>query len=128
MLTLLVYLPLQAATGAVMVDPVDRSVIGRGHPDSSHPLKHAVMVCIDSVAAGQGGGVWRGKRTRPSLLQTDTQCTASAVPEEGVSHVPSTGSSYSVNDSPPAPKKPKHEKQYLCSGYDLYTTKEPCVM
>ena len=29
---------------------------------------------------------------------------------------------------PPPTKRPKTTTQYLCSGYDLFSTKEPCVM
>ena len=56
------------AVGAVMVDPVLGAVVGRGHTDASHPLKHAAMLCIDAVAHGQGGGAW-GEGKPPSLLQ-----------------------------------------------------------
>ena len=42
------------------MDPKGGRVVGTGSSEASnHPLKHAVMVAIDSVAAYQGGGVWK---------------------------------------------------------------------
>ena len=45
--------------GAVVVDPVLQKVVGIAHDQRhAHPLQHCVMVCIDNVAHGQGGGAW----------------------------------------------------------------------
>lgn len=46
------------AVGAVVVDPASDRVLATGHDCSSvaSPLLHAVMVCIDLVAQGQGRG------------------------------------------------------------------------
>lgn len=49
---------MQASGGAVIVDPVVKRVIARAFADTDHPTRHAVMVCIDQVAMGQGGGAW----------------------------------------------------------------------
>ncbi len=84
-------------------------IVGRGLSDSTHPLKHAVMVAIDNVAVEQGGGVWNQEKA--SLLQDKLT------------------SEYDFKDVElPAAKRLKKSSQYLCTGYDLYTVKEPCVM
>ena len=45
--------------GAVVVDPVLQKVVGIANDQRHvHPLQHCVMVCIDNVAHGQGGGAW----------------------------------------------------------------------
>ncbi|XP_067942618.1 probable inactive tRNA-specific adenosine deaminase-like protein 3 isoform X2 [Watersipora subatra] len=45
--------------GAVIADTERKQLIGIGHSmTGAHPLKHAVMVAIDSVAHNHGGGVW----------------------------------------------------------------------
>ena len=43
------------------MDPETDCVIAKSHDlrHGNHPLKHAVMVCIDLVAKSQGGGMWR---------------------------------------------------------------------
>lgn len=84
--------------------------MARGFSDPAHPLKHAVMVAIDNVAVGQGGGAWN--QSKPSVLLKET-----------------IGDTIKENDlEMPTAKRPKKSTQYLCTGYDLYTVKEPCVM
>lgn len=95
----------QTPVGAVIVNPTSGEVISKAHtlPSHQHPLWHAVMLCIDKVAAQQGGGAW----------------------EKGVS----IGDGKAVeSDSEAPPTKKSRSDEYLCSGYDLYTTREPCVM
>lgn len=90
------------AVGAVVVDPEQKRIIAVGHDcRREHPLHHAVMVCIDLVARSQGGGCYRFDR------YTACQFT-------------SPKSSTSDSGSDPQP--------YICTGYDLYVTREPCIM
>ena len=41
-----------------IIDPATKEVVAMAHSDPDHPIRHAVMVCIDDVAKRQGGGVW----------------------------------------------------------------------
>ena len=122
----------QSAVGAVVVDPSSNRIVTQAHTDSSHPLKHAVMVCIDNVARQQGGGTWIGKSNLSSLAaftqSKATHCSTgtSSTEREKLTETSIPGRQ-SPEGSPPA-KRLKEERQYLCSSYDLYTTKEPCVM
>lgn len=89
--------------GAVIVDPSEDQIVAAAHDirlRSGHPLKHAVMVCVDLVAHSQGGGVWN---CSDSLLYN-------------------TAREIQVNSDG------KKVGPYLCTGYDLYVTEEPCVM
>lgn len=87
--------------GAVIVDPESGQVIARGSTCPAHPLKHAVMVCIDAVAKSQGGGAWN-----------DNASSMRLGPDE---YAPPT-------------KKLKVGQNYLCTGCDVYVSVEPCIM
>ena len=54
----------QVPIGAVIIDPANEKVLASCHDLRNlgiNPLQHAVMVCIDLVAKGQGGGAWQFK-------------------------------------------------------------------
>ncbi|XP_015275910.1 PREDICTED: probable inactive tRNA-specific adenosine deaminase-like protein 3 [Gekko japonicus] len=90
--------------GAVVVDPATGRVLAVGHDcrDGINPLLHAAMVCIDLVACGQGGGAYR--------YQDYPGCSFLL-------------SANGLDQSSGADGLP-----YICTGYDMYLTREPCVM
>ncbi|XP_071212062.1 probable inactive tRNA-specific adenosine deaminase-like protein 3 [Salvelinus alpinus] len=109
------------AVGAAVIDPEAERILAVGHDcrQGGHPLHHAIMVCIDLVARGQGGGAYTYDKypacqsalpySSPSQKQGTTTMTTCGVVQDG--------------DSAEESGEP-----YICTGYDLYVTREPCVM
>lgn len=104
------------AVGAVVVDPASGRVLATGHDCSSSasPLLHATMVCIDLVAQGQGQGTYD---LRPHPACSFTPASAS----QGVQAI-------SVHTLDKDMDTDDNGLPYVCTGYDLYITREPCAM
>ncbi|KAI7886418.1 cytidine deaminase-like protein [Lichtheimia hyalospora FSU 10163] len=86
---------------ARIVDPAKQRIIAEAQDTrhvSSHPLHHAVMNCVDAVAKAE-----RIAATDTSSMGRPKRKASQVVEEE----------SNSV---------------YLCTGYDIYLTHEPCAM
>lgn len=106
------------AVGAVVVDPASGRVLATGHDCSSaaSPLLHATMVCIDLVAQGQGRGTYD--------LGPHPACSfAPASAPQGVR----VGSVRKLDEDADEDTD-EDGLPYVCTGYDLYVTREPCVM
>lgn len=87
--------------GALIVDPRKDTTLAMTsccHDEGEYPLHHAVMKCIDLVAHSQGGGAW-------------------AVCPDSTFHRALPDEETSTEDTP-----------YLCTGYELYVSHEPCIM
>ncbi|CAL8266237.1 unnamed protein product [Lota lota] len=104
----------QEPVGAAMVDPKEERIIAVGHDcRGGNPLHHAVMVCIDLVARGQGGGAYR--------FEEYPACTAAL-------SLTSSHSKPASETSKTIARVVDEGQPYICTGYDLYVTREPCVM
>ncbi|KYO41252.1 probable inactive tRNA-specific adenosine deaminase-like protein 3 [Alligator mississippiensis] len=86
--------------GVAVVDPATGCVLAVGHDcrRGLHPLLHAAMVGIDLVAHGQGGGAYSYR----DFASCSFQPLVDGSPHEGL--------------------------PYICTGYDMYLTREPCAM
>lgn len=106
------------AVGAVVVDPTSGCVLATGHDCSSatSPLLHATMVCIDLVAQGQGRGTYD--------LKPHPACSfAQAATPQGVR----VGPMHKLDEDADT-EADEDSLPYVCTGYDLYVTREPCAM
>lgn len=106
------------AMGAVVVEPASGRVLATGHDCRSvtSPLLHATMVCIDLVAQGQGRGTY-DLRLHPACSFTPATSPQS-VQVGSVRKLDEDMDMEMDGDGLP----------YVCTGYDLYVTREPCAM
>jgi tRNA(Arg) A34 adenosine deaminase TadA len=81
-------------------DPSSKCLKVDTHDMIRHPLRHATMICIDQVAKKELAKE-RGGLPPPASSSPSTPFLSSSSSEE---------------------------EGYLCSGFDLYLTREPCMM
>ncbi|KFM77899.1 tRNA-specific adenosine deaminase-like protein 3, partial [Stegodyphus mimosarum] len=99
----------------IVVDPSSSKIIAIAHDCRHlHPMQHAIMVAVDLVARSQGGGSWN-------------------IDSEYVYHLPFSKEEAEKNIAElkslnPGKDVKKMSLPYLCTGYDLYVTREPCIM
>ena len=95
------------------MDPVTNSILAAAHDCAeSDPLKHAVMVAIDMIAWLQGSGAYNLKYK----INDNGYCIIDC--------------NFSANDISISNSKISNNLKtgYLCTGYDIYLSHEPCVM
>ncbi|CAM9678563.1 unnamed protein product [Laminaria digitata] len=134
----------RATVGAVLVDPAAGKVVASSslerqkvHDDwppsmRDHPLHHAAMLCVQGVGlalaaakkeASREEGTVEGKLPPEGEGKGEGDAGAAASDASA-----DPGGWRGTRPEPAVGGQVLSSKQYLCTGYDLYTTREPCLM
>lgn len=107
------------ANAAVVVDPTIGSVVAIALDNRiEHPTQHATMVAIDNVAKTQNGGAWDdNKLTNDVTLKI----------QQKYPNIP-FGARKFFSKKEETDDNKADSSPYLCTGYDIYLVREPCIM
>lgn len=119
----------EVQVGVVIVDPKINSVVAIGYrEDTKFPCRHAVMAAIDNVAKTQNGGAFGTVN-----LETDSneildlrgfKKGALEFLKNKYNNASFGATRFKSKDDLETPAS----GPYLCTGYHVYVTTEPCVM
>lgn len=113
--------------GTVVVDPKISSIVAVGYRVPG-PCRHSIMVAVDNVAKTQHGGSWN----KLSKINEKSGLSLNGFPTDILEFLITRHTKIKFGAVPFKNKvdmiKPAADGPYLCTGYCVYVTHEPCVM
>ncbi|XP_071053421.1 probable inactive tRNA-specific adenosine deaminase-like protein 3 [Onthophagus taurus] len=116
--------------GVVVFDPKIQSVVAIGYKTELSPMAHPVMTAIDNVAITQNGGAWNQEKSiidenvSNSLNQNGIPENYLKILKDKYPHAKFGATNYRNKDELDNPE----DGPYLCTGYYVFVTHEPCIM
>lgn len=121
------HFPVAHQVGTIVLDPKIKSVIAIGF-NIPGPCRHSVMIAIDNVASTQSGSAWR-KTIEHS--EYPRGLNVQGFPDDLLQYLKNkyTEQNFGAVHFHQKNKLIQQiDEPYLCTGYYIYTTHEPCIM
>lgn len=111
----------------IIVDMSLGSIVAASFCNDTHPVQHSTMIAIDNVAKTQKGGAWG-----VTNQNENGNCILSGIDKDLMKHLKYKFEAkfgarlYKSKDE--LSEDSRSEGPYLCTGYDAYVIREPCIM